>query len=156
MSTKADNSELQGLKDIVSLLQKDVSVNTQVLCDLKSKADRQTHLLDDILQQLKTPHPPSFTEDYLLAQDMVTKFGTMAISAIHDLETKEQARSQVEAVTTHSRAEVEADNLHKLRGEQEDEEEEEDVEITLTVSSIPARTEPTHISPQAADDEVED
>ncbi|KAI3718759.1 hypothetical protein L6452_19642 [Arctium lappa] len=38
----------------------------------------------------------------------------------------------------------------------QDADEKDDVEITLTVSFIPTRTEPAHVSPQTADDEAED
>ncbi|KAI3681187.1 hypothetical protein L6452_35972 [Arctium lappa] len=82
LSTKADNSELQALKAIVTQLQKDVL--------------------------LQTPLFPSFTEDDPLALDMVAEFGTMAITTIHDIEIKEQARSQAEIVAAKSKATAEA------------------------------------------------
>ncbi|KAI3685415.1 hypothetical protein L6452_34657 [Arctium lappa] len=93
--------------DIVTQLQKDIANNNQVICDLKDEVGKQTQLLANILQLLWTPHP-AFTEDNCLVLDMVAEFGTIAISAIHDLEIKEQARSQAEATTTHFKADVEA------------------------------------------------
>ncbi|KAI3770622.1 hypothetical protein L6452_01762 [Arctium lappa] len=96
LSTKGDNSMLQGLKDVVSQLQKDVSTNTQVLCDWKSEANKQTQLLADILQQLRNPLPPSFIEDKCLPLDMVVEFGTFVITAIQDLDVNPQT-TDVEA-----------------------------------------------------------
>ncbi|KAI3770735.1 hypothetical protein L6452_01878 [Arctium lappa] len=79
ISTKVDNSEFQGLKAIVTQLQKDVVDNTHALYDLKVEAGKQTQQLTNILQLLRTPPLPFFTEDDRLALDMVAEFGTMAI-----------------------------------------------------------------------------
>ncbi|KAI3771112.1 hypothetical protein L6452_02268 [Arctium lappa] len=65
--------------------------------------------------------------------------------------------TEASSVVDDKEREMNYEDPSQAEGEQEDDDEDkEDADITLTDSSVPAWTEPTHISPQTADVEAED